>query len=202
MITNSLVLIVSYLLGSVLFGVIVSRVVKGMDPRDSASGNPGATNVMRVAGKGAGAAALLLDAAKGAAAVLLAHALSPAGSTLPAAAAVVVVLGHLFPVFYSFRGGKGVATALGAFLVLTPQPVLVAMVLFVAVLGAYRFVSLASMTAAVSVAPLSLVWGEPPVETIAGAFACVLIVARHHGNVSRLRRGVEPRLSRLTRWTK
>ena len=202
MITNSLVLIVSYLLGSVLFGVIVSRVVKGMDPRDSASGNPGATNVMRVTGKGAGAAALLLDAAKGAAAVLLARALSPAGSTLPAAAAVVVVSGHLFPVFYSFRGGKGVATALGAFLVLTLQPVLVAMVLFVAVLGAYRFVSLASMTAAVSVAPLSLVWEEPPVETIVGAFVGVLIVARHRGNVSRLRRGGEPRLPRLTRWTK
>lgn len=199
MITNSLVLVVSYLLGSVLFGVIVSRVVKGMDPRSSASGNPGATNVMRVAGKGAGAAALLLDVAKGAAAVLLARALSPAGSTLPAAAAVAVVLGHLFPVFYSFRGGKGVATALGAFLVLTSQPVLVATVLFVAVLGAYRFVSLASMAAAVSVAPLSLVWGEPPVETIAGAIASVLIVARHHGNVSRLRRGVEPRLPRLTK---
>ncbi len=156
MITNSLVLIGSYLLGSVLFGVILSRAVKGMDPRESASGNPGATNVMRVAGKRAGAAALVLDAAKGAAAVLLTGAVSPAGSALPAAA-VAVVLGHLFPIFYGFRGGKGVATALGAFLVLAPEPVLIAMALFATVLWAFRFVSLASMTAAASVAPC--VWG-------------------------------------------
>lgn len=194
MITNSLVLIGSYLLGSVLFGVILSRAVKGMDPRESASGNPGATNVMRVAGKRAGAAALVLDAAKGAAAVLLTGAVSPAGSALPAAAAVAVVLGHLFPIFYGFRGGKGVATALGAFLVLAPEPVLIAMALFATVLWAFRFVSLASMTAAASVAPLCLGWGESRAVTIASAIVGAVIVARHHGNVSRLRRGVEPRL--------
>jgi glycerol-3-phosphate acyltransferase PlsY len=193
---SGIVLIGSYLIGSVLFGVIISNAAKGMDPRESASGNPGAANVMRVAGKGAGAAALLLDAAKGTAAVLLARALSPVGSALPAAAAVVVVLGHLFPVFYGFRGGKGVATALGAFLVLTPEPALVAMALFVAVLGAFRFVSLASMTAALSIAPLCLRWGEPRVVTIAGGIVSVLIVARHRGNLSRLCRGVEPRLPR------
>ncbi len=119
--TSSIVLFGSYLLGSVLFGVIVSRVVRGWDPRESGSGNPGATNVMRVAGKGAGATALLLDVVKGTAAVLLARELSPVGSFLPAAAAAVVVLGHLFPVFFGFRGGKGVATALGAFLVSDPQ---------------------------------------------------------------------------------
>lgn len=191
---TGLVLAGSYLLGSVLFGVIVSRVVKGIDPRESASGNPGATNVMRVAGKGAGGAALLLDATKGAAAVGLARVLSPADSALPAAAAVAVVLGHLFPVFYGFRGGKGVATALGAFLVLTPEVVLVSTALFGAVLGAFRFVSLASMAAALSVAPLCVVWGESRAVAIAGVVVSVLIVARHHGNISRLLRGAEPRL--------
>ena len=196
MITGGIVLIGSYLLGSVLFGVIVSRVVRGWDPRESGSGNPGATNVMRLAGKGAGATVLLLDVAKGTAAVLLARALSPVGSSLPAAAAVVVVLGHLFPIFFGFRGGKGVATALGAFFVLTPKPVLVALALFVAVLGAVRFVSLASVMATFSVGLLCLAWGEPRSATIAGAIVSVLIAVRHHGNLSRLCRGVEPRLPR------
>ena len=194
MMVTSAVLIGSYLLGSVLFGVIVSRAYTGRDPRESVSGNPGATNVMRVSGKGAGAAALLLDAAKGVAPVLLARAVSPGGEALAAAAGVAVVLGHMFPVFYGFRGGKGVATALGAFTLLTPGPVLVAMALFVVVLVTFRFVSLASMTAAVSVAPLCLLGGDPRSVTLSSAIVGLLIVVGHHGNVSRLWRGVEPRL--------
>jgi glycerol-3-phosphate acyltransferase PlsY len=196
MIADGLVLIGSYLLGSVLFGVIVVRATRGADPRSLASGNPGATNVMRVAGKGAGAAALVLDAGKGTAAVLLARAVSPPGSALPAAAAVAAVVGHLFPVFYGFRGGKGVATASGAFLALSMQPVLAAVVVFAAVLGAFRLVSLASMTAVVSFAPLCVVWGEPNTVLIAAVVVGLLVVARHHENISRLRRGVEPRLRR------
>jgi glycerol-3-phosphate acyltransferase PlsY len=194
MIASGVVLVVSYLFGSILFGVVIVRVLQGVDPRQFASRNPGATNVMRLAGRGAGAAALVLDASKGAAAVLLARAFSPQSDWLPAAAAVAVVLGHLFPVFYGFRGGKGVATALGAFLGLSYQPVLLAVVVFMVVLGLLRFVSLASMTAVVSFVPLAAVWGESIASCFSAALVAVLVVARHHENISRLRRGVEPRV--------
>lgn len=199
MIASVLVLVVSYLLGSILFGVVIVRVLQGVDPRHFASRNPGTTNVMRLAGRGAGAAALVLDASKGAAAVLLARAFSPQSDGLSAAAAVAVVLGHLFPVFYGFRGGKGVATALGAFLGLSYQPVLLAVVVFMVVLGLFRFVSLASMTAVVSFGLLAAVWGESNARCFSAALVAVLVVARHHENISRLRRGVEPQVGRTAR---
>lgn len=188
------VVIGAYLLGSVLFGVVFARAVSGVDPRSVGSGNPGATNVMRIGGKRLAALVFLFDAGKGAVAVLLARGLSPPGSVLPAVAAVAVVLGHLFPVYYRFRGGKGVATAAGAFVALGYQPVLASFLLFLAVLVAFRFVSLASMAAAVSLAPFCLAWGKPHAVTVAAALTGALVVIRHHANLARLRRGGEPRL--------
>ena len=187
-------LIGAYLVGSVLFGVVLLRAVAGVDPRGVGSGNPGATNVMRIAGKGMGAAALALDAGKGAVVVLLARAVTPDESALPAAAAVAAVLGHLFPAFYRFRGGKGVATALGAFLALSYQPALASLIVFLAVLAAFRFVSLASMAAATSFAPFCVAWGEPTAVSWAAAATSVLILVRHHSNIARLCQRVEPRL--------
>lgn len=187
-------LIGAYLLGSVLFGVILVRATSGVDPRKLGSGNPGATNVTRIAGKGMGAAALMLDAGKGAAAVLLAEMMATDESALPAAAAVAAVLGHVFPLFYRFRGGKGVATALGAFFPLAYSPVLAALCLFLVVLAAFRFVSLASMVATASCAPFCVVWGAPDAVSWAAALTGALVVARHRGNIVRLWQGVEPRL--------
>jgi len=190
-------LIGAYLLGSVLFGVVLLQAATGKDPRGAGSGSPGATNVMRIAGKRLGAAALALDAGKGAVAVLLARSLTPEGSALPAAAAVAAVLGHLFPVFYRFRGGKGVATGLGAFLAVSYRPVLASIVVFVVVLAAFRFVSLASMAAATSLAPFCLMCGESNAVSWAAAVTGALIVVRHHANIARLLDGVEPRLGSL-----
>lgn len=190
----AVVLIGAYLLGSVLFGVVVLRASTGRDPRHAGSGNPGATNVMRIGGKRLGGVALALDAGKGAVAVVVARSLTPDEATLPAAAAVAVVLGHLFPLFFRFRGGKGVATGMGAFLVLSYRPVLAAIAVFAVVLAAFRFVSVASMAGATSLAPLCLVWSEPGAVTWAAGLTAALIVARHHANIARLRDGVEPRL--------
>ena len=186
-------LVAAYLLGSVLFGVILVRATTGADPRTLGSGNPGATNVARIAGKGMGAAALMLDAGKGAAAVLLAETIAPDRSALPAAAAIAAVLGHLFPIFHRFRGGKGVATAMGSFFPLAHLPVLAALTLFLVLLAAFRFVSLASIVATASCAPLCVVWGVPDAVSWAAALTAVLVVTRHRGNVVRLRQGVEPR---------
>jgi len=188
-----IVLLGSYLLGSVLFGVVVLRAATGADPRVAGSGNPGATNVMRIAGKRWGAAALALDAGKGAAAVLFTRWLAPGDGVLPAAAALAVVLGHLFPVFYGFRGGKGVATGWGAFLALSYQPAWASVAVFVIVLTAFRFVSLASIAAAMSLAPWCWWWGAPPAVTGTAALVGMLVVVRHRANLRRLREGVEPR---------
>jgi glycerol-3-phosphate acyltransferase PlsY len=189
-----IVLMGAYLLGSVLFGVVILRAVAGKDPRAAGSGNPGAANVMRIAGKRLGAAALVLDAGKGALAVLLARSLTPDEIVLPAAAAVGAVLGHLFPVFYRFRGGKGVATGLGAFLAVSYRPVLASIAVFVVVLAAFRFVSVASIAAATSLAPFCLMCGEPNAVSWAAALTGALVVVRHHANIARIRAGVEPRL--------
>jgi glycerol-3-phosphate acyltransferase PlsY len=189
-----MVLVGAYLLGSVLFGVVILRSATGKDPRGSGSGNPGAANVMRIAGKRLGAAALALDAGKGAVAVLLARSLTPEESVLPVAAAVAAILGHAFPVFYRFRGGKGVATGLGAFLAISYRPVLASIVVFVVVLAAFRFVSLASLAAAASLAPFCLMSDESSAVSWAAAVTGALIVVRHHANIARLLDGVEPRL--------
>jgi glycerol-3-phosphate acyltransferase PlsY len=189
-----MVLMGAYLLGSVLFGVVILRAATGKDPRGAGSGSPGAANVMRIAGKRLGAATLALDAGKGTVAVLLARSLTHEDSVLPVAAAVAAVIGHVFPVFYRFRGGKGVATALGAFLAVSYRPVLASIVVFVVVLAAFRFVSLASMAAATSLAPFCLMCGEPNAISWAAAVTGALIVVRHHANIARLLDGVEPRL--------
>jgi glycerol-3-phosphate acyltransferase PlsY len=182
-----------YLLGSIPFSFVVARGFGVRDVRRVGSGNVGATNVLRSAGRAAGALALLLDAAKGAAASGLAQWLAPDTAWVPALAAVAAVLGHMHPVWLRFQGGKGVATGLGAFVPLAPGAALGATVLFLVTLAATRYVSLGSIVGAVSLAVLAGVLGAPGPVVGAAAFTATLVVWRHRSNLRRLWQGSERR---------
>lgn len=184
----------AYLLGSISFAVLLVRLRYGKDIRGEGSGNAGATNVARSHGKGLGLAVALLDVAKGAAAVLLVRAVT-ADPRYAAAAGLAAILGHVFPVFYGFRGGKGVATAIGAFLVLAPLPTLVCAAVFLLVVVATRYVSLGSVVAMVLLPPVAGGLFHAPLPIVAAAAAsAVLIVVKHRDNLRRLARGEERKL--------
>jgi glycerol-3-phosphate acyltransferase PlsY len=193
-----IVILTSYLLGSIPFSYLVAR-GKGVDVRQVGSGNVGATNVMRSAGKGAGALAFALDFAKGALAVVVARAIAgtyPAGdpTVIASFGAVMAVVGHVFPIWLRFKGGKGVSTGAGAMAPLAPLATGLAIVAFALALAVTRYVSLASMIGAVLLAVIAFVTpGHPAVYSAAAACAAV-IVAKHRGNIGRLRRGEERRL--------
>src|SRR2546421_12270418 len=196
-----LILIAAYLLGSIPFGYLIVRGVEGADVRESGSGGTGATNVSRRAGKLAGVVTLLLDATKGALAVLLARWLLTNEFGINwwvTAAAFIAVVGHCFPVWLNFRGGKGVATGIGVFLSLSPLAVACAAVVFILVVAATRYVSLGSILATAAF-PLFVwllsVYVRPtinlaPVMTAAVATGA-LIILMHHANIVRLMKGTE-----------
>ncbi|HET9181900.1 MAG TPA: glycerol-3-phosphate 1-O-acyltransferase PlsY [Candidatus Angelobacter sp.] len=192
-----IVAILGYLLGSITFGYVLVKLFRGEDVRSTGSGNIGATNVARTGSKGLAIATLALDALKGAVAVLVARALVPARiSPLPymAIAALAAVLGHLFPVWLKFKGGKGVATALGVFLVLFPEAVLVSLAIFIVTVLVTRYVSLGSILAAVAFPIAAYFIGSPDWQTLLPACAIsLLIVLKHHANIARLLSGTEHR---------
>jgi glycerol-3-phosphate acyltransferase PlsY len=190
---SALVIVAAYLVGSIPFSFLVARAFGVDDVRRVGSGNVGATNVLRSAGRRAGGLALLLDAAKGAAASLIAVRLAPDQELTWALAAVAAVLGHMYPVWLRFQGGKGVATGLGALAPLTPEAALGATVLFLLTLAATRYVSLSSIVGAVGLAFLALVLGSPGPVGWAAAFTAGLVVLRHRSNVRRLWNGEERR---------
>jgi acyl phosphate:glycerol-3-phosphate acyltransferase len=186
----------SYLLGSIPFGYLLVRIFTGEDVRATGSGNIGATNVARKS-PFLGFATLVLDAAKGLTAVLLARTLfSGSNCLLMAVAAMFAVVGHLFPVWLKFRGGKGVATSLGAFILLTPKSILCMLVLFLVLAAAFRYVSLGSVAAAGAFPVLARATGEyqTPRELIIIATVSLLIIWKHRRNIRRLMAGIEPRL--------
>jgi glycerol-3-phosphate acyltransferase PlsY len=191
-----LALVGAYLIGSVPFAIVLVRLFRGVDVRTQGSGNAGATNVLRTAGKGLAIGTMLLDVGKGAVAVLLMRTFTYDPRWL-GAAAVAAILGHVFPVWFSFRGGKGVATAIGSFGVLAPGAVLAVVGAFVLVVAATRFVSLGSITAA-CLLPLAmrLVFHAPDAEVVAAAAATLLLVFSHRANIQRLVAGTERRLGR------
>jgi glycerol-3-phosphate acyltransferase PlsY len=190
----------AYLLGSVSFSLLLVTRLEQQDLRQLGSGNAGATNVLRVAGKGPAALTLVLDIAKGAFPVWLGLRLEASGALL-GATALAVVLGHIYPVFHGFRGGKGVATTVGALGVLQPTALAVSGVVFLVVVLATRYVSLASILG-VTTYPIVLTVGllsgllrdvTPWMVPTAAAIA-VLVVWKHRENLERLRRGCEPHL--------
>jgi glycerol-3-phosphate acyltransferase PlsY len=186
----------AYLLGSLPFSFLVARWFGVKDVRTVGSGNVGATNVMRSAGALAGALAFLLDASKGALAALAARAwLGPADPMVPVAGAVAV-LGHMYPVWLGFRGGKGVATGAGAFLPLAPSAAAAGLVAFVLTLAATRYVSAASLVGAAVLAGGTFVAGAPAATCWTAVAVAALVVAKHRENLKRLAAGTESRLGR------
>lgn len=189
-----------YLLGSIPFGLLLSKLFAGKDVREVGSGNIGATNVARAAGTFAGVLTLILDAAKGAAAVLLAARLTNDRAVWMVVAGLAALIGHCFPIWLRFRGGKGVATAAGFFLALCAPALLGALILFLLVAGFSRYVSLGSLAAAASIPMfVYLFWAPhhaPPHIVTFGAFAAaILVVYKHDANIQRLLQGTEPRFS-------
>lgn len=182
---------VAYLLGAIPSGYVLGRLA-GVDIRSAGSGNVGATNVARVVGKRQGILTLLIDVAKGVLPVIVGRRLNLPELTI-ACAGIAAFLGHLYPIYLRFQGGKGVATALGVFLALAPLASLVLLVVFAVVMASSRIVSLSSIAAAAA-APLAL-WllDYPPVLVVMGSLLAAMIVWRHRGNIQRLLSGTEPR---------
>jgi acyl phosphate:glycerol-3-phosphate acyltransferase len=203
-----LVILIAYLLGSIPFGYLIVRTTAGGDVRETGSGGTGATNVSRRAGKAAGVLTLFLDALKGAAAVLVARIMLGGAATnvnvkwFVAVAAVAAIVGHIFPVWLRFRGGKGVATAAGVFFMFAPFALLCAGLVFLLVVAITRYVSLASLAAAVTI-PFFLwlqKWLVQPAADLrpplsAAVVSALLIIFAHRGNIRRLISGSESKVT-------
>jgi glycerol-3-phosphate acyltransferase PlsY len=184
---------IAYLVGSISFAVLLVRLRTGKDIRREGSGNAGATNVLRAHGKALALAVALFDIAKGAAGVFLVRQVS-SDPKAAAAAGFAAILGHVFPIFYGFRGGKGVATAVGAFAVLAPWATLVCIGVFVAMVAAFRYVSLGSVVA-ISLLPLVAGLFHAPLAIVgAAAAAAILVLVKHLENLKRLASGQERRI--------
>jgi acyl phosphate:glycerol-3-phosphate acyltransferase len=195
--TGLLTVLIAYLIGAIPFGFLLVKLTTGKDVRASGSGNIGATNVLRTTGRSAAIATLVLDVAKGFAAVWLAAELTSDSALWTSASALAVMAGHSYPVFLGFKGGKAVASFMGAFLYLTPLPLLAAMAVFGIVAAGTRYISVGSIVAAGSF-PLG-VWLilHPPLEILlASLIAGGFIVYRHKSNMERIHAGTE----NLFRW--
>jgi glycerol-3-phosphate acyltransferase PlsY len=191
-----LALLLAYLLGAIPFGYLLVRLTTGGDVRAAGSGNIGATNVLRTTGRAAGVFTLLLDIGKGFAAVWLASRLTEGSALWMSCAALAVMAGHTYPVFLGFKGGKAVASWVGAFLCLAPAALAVTLVVFVVTVAVSKYVSLGSVLAA-GLLPLA-VWliSHPPLPVVAAALvAGAFIIWRHKPNLERIRAGQEHVLS-------
>ena len=186
------VVLAAYLLGSIPFALILAR-RWGSDLRAVGSGNLGATNVMRASGVRAGVLVAILDMSKGAVSVWLAARVSD-GAPLPAAAGLAAIIGHIYPVWLRFRGGKGVATACGVFSILTPLAVPPALAIFAAAVWLTKYISLGSVLASMALPPIAYALGSPAPAVIAAAAAAAFIVFRHRSNLVRLFTGTERRV--------
>ena len=193
---NVLAVVAAYLVGAVPVGWLVARAFGVTDIRRHGSGSIGATNVLRTLGRGPAVATLLADVLKGYLAVMLGAALSGGEPGITAAATVAAVVGNCWSVFLGFRGGKGVATGLGALLRIVPLATLAALPVFLAVVATTRYVSLGSLLAAACVPLGAVMLGYPRASAVAALVVAAIVIVRHHANIARLRAGTESRLGR------
>ena len=184
-------IIAAYLIGAIPTGVILTRLAGGEDIRNAGSGNIGATNVYRVAGRKLGVITLIGDCLKGAVPTLLAQQTFHFPETGVALVALAAFIGHCYPVYLGFKGGKGVATALGIFLVLSPLSVLCVLFVFVLILWQWRYISLASISSAASIPPLVLLFERSFPLFVATLLIAGIVIWRHKGNIELLRCGTE-----------
>ncbi len=185
-------IVVAYLVGGIPFGYLLVRWKTGEDVREKGSGNIGATNVLRTTGRAVAVATLLLDIAKGVLAVWIADKLSGGSPVWMSVAALAVMAGHAFPVFLKFHGGKAVASFIGAFLYLTPVPMIAALLVFVIVVAATRQISMGSIVGAGSLPLATWLIEHPPwIVILATLLAAVFIIYRHRANIERIRSGSE-----------
>src|SRR5271168_489030 len=198
--TELAISVAGYFLGSIPFGLLLGKLFGGGDVRKAGSGNIGATNVSRVAGPVAGILTLLLDGAKGSVAVLAAGRLTEDSAVWMIVAGILALLGHCYPLWLHFKGGKGVATAAGVFLVLCPLALFSALAVFILVVAFWRFVSLGSLAAAAAI-PLLMyfLWvphhAPPPVITFGSLAISALVIYKHDANMQRLVEGTEAKFS-------
>jgi acyl phosphate:glycerol-3-phosphate acyltransferase len=186
-------IVLAYFIGSIPFALLLARRWSASDLRLVGSGNLGAANVMRASGVTAGLLVAALDIGKGAASVWLAARLS-ATAGVPAVAGFAAIIGHIYPVWLRFRGGKGVATACGVFSVLTPVAIPPALAIFATVVWMTKYISLASVVASMALPPLAYALGSTAPAVAAAVASSIIIVFRHRSNVVRLRTGTERRL--------
>lgn len=188
------VLIAAYLIGSIPFSYLVTRIRTGKDIRQMGSRNVGATNVLRTAGKWPGILALLLDILKGAGAVWMARYFFPMSPGMAAAAGFAAMVGHSYPIFLGFKGGKSVATGGGAFLILAPLAILSSIAIFAMMLFGFRIVSLASIIGSASFPLFAWLYGSTKEVAMLGALSSGWIIFRHHENLTRLFQGTERKM--------
>ena len=188
--------LLAYLIGSIPTGYWLVKALKGIDVRTVGSGNIGATNTIRAAGKGIGAAVFVIDLLKGAAAVWLITpvVLGNADGAERLLCGLAAVVGHCFPLFLGFRGGKGVATSIGVLLAASPVATFIFILTWGLCAAIFRYVSLASISAALTIPFFLLFGGRPGLEIAAGSLLALLITVRHRANLERLMRGQEPKI--------
>jgi glycerol-3-phosphate acyltransferase PlsY len=193
-----MVAIAGYLLGSISFSYLIVKQLKGIDIRKHGSGNAGATNTQRILGTGPALFVLLLDALKGAVAVWIGSALGDASSFYAIIGGVAAVIGHNWPIFLGFKGGKGIATTLGVMLTVAFVPTLIASLITLLVIALTRYVSLGSMTLLVLIPLLMYLFDFPSSVIVCTLFISVLGIFRHHENIRRLFAGTERKIGKST----